>query len=122
EPRVRRARQRLGGDARAGMSTRLTYHGAASFDIDGPDHPILMHPLSPGNPLAPWLADVFETPSVILVSHAAFDHYGDSAAIAKRTGAPVVCDAAVRAMLIDDDVDPDQVSATTGGTVVELRG
>ena len=32
---------------------------------------------------------------MILVSHAAFDHYGDTAAIAKRTGAPVVCDAAV---------------------------
>ena len=41
---------------------------------------------------------------MILVSHAAFDHYGDAPAIAKRTGAPVVCDAAVRAMLIDDGV------------------
>ena len=57
---------------------------------------------------------------MILVSHAAFDHYGDSARIAKRTGAPVVCDAAVRAMLIDQGVSPDQVSATTWGIVVEV--
>ena len=59
---------------------------------------------------------------MILVSHAAFDHYGDTAAIAKRTGAPVVCDAAVRAMLIDEGVPPDQVSATTWGIVVEAAG
>ena len=31
----------------------------------------------------------------------------------KRTGAPVVCDAAVRAMLIDEGVSPDQI--TTAG-------
>jgi L-ascorbate metabolism protein UlaG (beta-lactamase superfamily) len=104
------------------MSTRLTYHGAASFDIAGPDHRILIDPFLSENPLAPCSADDLETPDVILVSHAAFDHYGDSAAIAKRTGAPVVCDAAVRAMLIDDDVDPDQVSATTWGIVVEVAG
>ena len=59
---------------------------------------------------------------MILVSHAAFDHYGDTARIAKRTGAPVVCDAAVRAMLIDAGVSPDQVSATTWGIVVEAAG
>src|SRR5439155_1146962 len=39
-----------------------------------------------------------------------------------RTGAPVVCDAAVRAMLIDEGVSPDQVSATTWGIVVEIAG
>ena len=104
------------------MSTRLTYHGAASFEIAGPDHRVLIDPFLSENPLAPCSADDLETPDVILVSHAAFDHYGDSAAIAKRTGAPVVCDAAVRAMLIDDGVDPDQVSATTWGIVVEVAG
>ncbi|MDH4176634.1 MAG: MBL fold metallo-hydrolase, partial [Thermoleophilia bacterium] len=71
---------------------------------------------------APCGPDDLESPDVILVSHAAFDHYGDTAAIAKRTGAPVVCDAAVRAMLIDEGVSPDQVSATTWGIVVEAAG
>ena len=105
------------------MSTRLTYHGAASFDIARAGRTaILIDPFLSENPLAPCSADDLETPDVILVSHAAFDHYGDSAAIAKRTGAPVVCDAAVRAMLIDDGVDPDQVSATTWGIVVEVAG
>ena len=47
---------------------------------------------------------------MILVSHAAVDHYGDAPAVAKRTGAPVICDAAVRAKLIDDGVSPDQIT------------
>lgn len=104
------------------MSTRLTYHGAASFEIVGPTHRLLIDPFLSQNPMAPCGPDDLETPDVILVSHAAFDHYGDTASIAKRTGAPVVCDAAVRAMLIDEGVSPDQVSATTWGIVVEVAG
>jgi L-ascorbate metabolism protein UlaG (beta-lactamase superfamily) len=104
------------------MSTRLTYHGAASFEIVGPSHRILIDPFLSENPLAPCSPDDLELPDVILVSHAAFDHYGDTASIAMRTGAPVVCDAAVRAMLIDEGVSPDQVSATTWGIVVEVAG
>ncbi|HZO50630.1 MAG TPA: MBL fold metallo-hydrolase [Gaiellaceae bacterium] len=104
------------------MSTRLTYHGAASFEIVGPSHRILVDPFLSENPLAPCSPDDLQAPDVILVSHAAFDHYGDTARIAKRTGAPVVCDTAVRTMLIDEGVDPDLVSATTWGIVVELAG
>ena len=104
------------------MSTRLTYFGAAGYEIVGPTHRILIDPFLSQNPRAPCSADDLEAPDVLLVSHAAFDHYGDSAAIAKRTGAPVVCDAAVRAMLIDEGVSPDQVSATTWGIVVEAAG
>ena len=88
------------------MSTRLTYHGAASYEIVSPTHTILIDPFLSGNPLAPCGPDDLRTPDVILVSHAAVDHYGDAPAVAKRTGAPVICDAAVRAKLIDDGVRP----------------
>jgi len=104
------------------MTTTLTYHGAASYEIVGPSHRILIDPFLTDNPAAPCGPDDLEPPDVILVSHAAIDHYGDAPAIAKRTGAPVVCDAAVRAKLIDDGVSPDQVSATTWGIVVEVAG
>jgi L-ascorbate metabolism protein UlaG (beta-lactamase superfamily) len=104
------------------MSTRLTYHGAASFDIAGPTHRVLIDPFLSENPLAPCSPDEVPAPDVILVSHAAIDHYGDTPSIAKRTGAPVICDAAVRAKLIDDGVDPDQVTQTTWGIVVEVAG
>jgi L-ascorbate metabolism protein UlaG (beta-lactamase superfamily) len=104
------------------VSTRLTYWGAAGYEIVSPTHRIVIDPFLTGNVLAPVSPDEVETPDVILVSHAAFDHYGDTAAIARRTEAPVVCDAAVRAMLIDQGVSPDQVSATTWGIVVEVAG
>jgi L-ascorbate metabolism protein UlaG (beta-lactamase superfamily) len=104
------------------MSTRLTYHGAASYEIVGPAHRILIDPFLSDNPIAPCAAEDLATPDVILVSHAALDHYGDAPAIAMRTGAPVICDAAVRAKLIDDGVSPDQVSQTTWGIVVEIAG
>jgi len=104
------------------MSTRLTFLGAAGYEIVGPTHRILIDPFLTDNPRASADPNDLATPDVILVSHAAFDHYGDSAAIAKRTGAPVVCDAAVRAMLIDEGVAPEQVRATTWGIVVEIAG
>jgi L-ascorbate metabolism protein UlaG (beta-lactamase superfamily) len=104
------------------VSTRLTYFGAAGYEIVGPMHRILVDPFLSQNPLAPCSPDDLEPPDAILVSHAAFDHYGDTAAIALRTGAPVVCDAAVRAMLLDAGVPGDQVTATTWGIVVEVAG
>jgi L-ascorbate metabolism protein UlaG (beta-lactamase superfamily) len=104
------------------MSTKLTFWGAAGYEIVGPTHRVVIDPFLSENPLAPLAPEDVDEPDVILVSHAAFDHYGDAAAIAKRTGAPVVCDTAVRAMLIDEGVSPDQVSATTWGIVVEVDG
>jgi L-ascorbate metabolism protein UlaG (beta-lactamase superfamily) len=104
------------------MSTRLTFLGAAGYEIVSPKHRILIDPFLSENPRAPLSPDELEPPDVILVSHAAFDHYGDTPAIAKRTGAPVVCDAAVRAMLLDEGVSGDQLQATTWGIVTEVAG
>jgi L-ascorbate metabolism protein UlaG (beta-lactamase superfamily) len=104
------------------VSTRLTYFGAAGYEIVGPAHRILIDPFLSENPKAPLSPDELEAPDVILVSHAAFDHYGDTAAIARRTGAPIVCDAAVRALLLDEGVPSGQVQATTWGIVTEVAG
>jgi L-ascorbate metabolism protein UlaG (beta-lactamase superfamily) len=104
------------------VSTRITYFGAAGFDVVGPEHRILMDPFLSRNPVAPVSPDELETPDVILVTHAAFDHYGDTAAIARRTGAPVVCDTAVTAMLVDEGVPREQIQATTWGIVIEVAG
>jgi L-ascorbate metabolism protein UlaG (beta-lactamase superfamily) len=104
------------------VSTRLTYFGAAGYEIVGPTHRILIDPFLSQNPAAPVSHEELEAPDLILVSHAAMDHFGDSAVLAKRTGAPVVCDTAVRALLIEAGVSPDQVTPTTWGIVVEVAG
>ncbi|MFQ5426171.1 MAG: MBL fold metallo-hydrolase, partial [Gaiellales bacterium] len=104
------------------MSTDITFWGAAGFEIVAPDHRIVVDPFLTGNPVAPLGADEVQTPDVILVTHAAFDHVGDTAAIARRTGAPVVCGGDVRLLLIDQGVDGDQVQATVWGILTEVAG
>ena len=96
--------------------------GAAGFEIAGPSHRILVDPFLTGNPLAPCGPDDLPAPDVILVSHAAFDHLGDTAAIARRTGAPVVCGADVRLLLLEAGLPPHQIRATVWGIVVEVGG
>jgi len=104
------------------VSTRLTFLGAAGFEIAGPTHRILVDPFLTGNPAAPVEPDEIETPDVILVTHAAFDHIGDTAAIARRTGAPVVCGGDVRILLMDQGVPGNQIQATVWGILVEVAG
>ncbi len=104
------------------MTTLLRFLGVAAYEIVGPAGRILIDPFLTGNPGAPCGPEDLERPDVILVTHAAPDHLGDAAAIAKRTGAPVVCGADVRALLLDQGLPSDQVRATVWGIVVEVGG
>lgn len=104
------------------MATRLRFLGAAGFEIVGPAKRLLIDPFLTGNPVAPLGADELARPDVILVTHAAPDHLGDAGEIAARTGAPVVCGADTRALLIDRGLPPEQVRATIWGIVVEVGG
>jgi L-ascorbate metabolism protein UlaG (beta-lactamase superfamily) len=104
------------------MSTSIRFFGAASFEIVGPAWRILIDPFLSGNPVSPIGPEEIETPDLILVTHAAYDHLGDAAAIALRTGAPVVCGGDVRWLLLDDGVPPHQIQATVWGVVVEVAG
>jgi len=104
------------------MTTRLTYLGVAGYLIEGPGRKILIDPYLTGSPAAPFGPDALPAPDVILVSHAAFDHLGDTADIARRTGAPVVCGADTRALLLEQGVPSNQIRATVWGIVVEVGG
>jgi L-ascorbate metabolism protein UlaG (beta-lactamase superfamily) len=104
------------------MSTHITFWGAAGFEIVWPGKRLLIDPFLVGNPEAPLDPDGVETPDLILVSHAAYDHVGDTAAIAKRTGAPVICGGDVRILLMDQGVDESQLQATVWGIVTKAGG
>ena len=103
------------------MTTQMTFLGVAGYEIVGPTFRILIDPFLTG-PFPNVDPDELATPNAILVSHAAYDHYGDTARVAKRTGAPVVCGGEVRAMLMDSGVPSEQIQATTWGIVVEVGG
>ena len=104
------------------MSTRITFLGVAGYEIAWAGKRILIDPFLSESPVAPRQPSELATPDVILVSHAAFDHLGDAAAIARRTGAPVICGGEVRALLLDAGVPSEQIRATTWGIVVEVGG
>lgn len=71
------------------ISVKWFAHSTFSFNING--RFLLVDPFISGNPLAAG-TDIEKIPAdVIAVSHAHGDHIGDVIPIAKRTGAPVVC-------------------------------
>jgi L-ascorbate metabolism protein UlaG (beta-lactamase superfamily) len=105
------------------MSTRIRFFGVAAYELTTKAglH-ILIDPFLDENPGSPVKS--FELPRVdlILVSHAAPDHLGDTEAIARRTGAPVICGGEVKAYLMAKGIPPEQIRATTWGIAVEVAG
>jgi L-ascorbate metabolism protein UlaG (beta-lactamase superfamily) len=102
------------------MTTRITFLGVAGYEIVGPRYRILIDPFLSGNPHPPVTPEQLQRPDAILVSHAAFDHFGDTYAIASRTGAPVICGGDVRELLLALGLPSEQIRATVWGLVVRL--
>lgn len=102
------------------MSTQIRFLGTAAFEVVSERHRVLIDPFISGNPLARVTIDELEAPDVVLVTHAAYDHFGDTVEIARRTGAPVVCGADVRQLLLDEGIPPGQIQATVWGVVVQV--
>ena len=67
----------------------VRFLGHAAFELSDGDTRVLIDPFLTGNPKAAASADDMN-PSAILLTHGHADHIGDTVAIAKRAGAPVV--------------------------------
>ena len=104
------------------MTTRIRYLGIAAYEIVSDRHRILMDPFLTGSPVAPVGPEDLEAPDVILVSHPPVDHLGDTAEIAIRTGAPVVCGTDSKALLLERGVPDAQIRATIWGIQVRVGG
>lgn len=104
------------------MTTRVRYLGVAGYEVVGPAGRILFDPFLTGNPVAACSPGSLERPDVILVSHPPIDHLGDTAEIALRTGAPVVCGTDSAALLRERGVPGEQIRTTVWGIQVEVGG
>jgi L-ascorbate metabolism protein UlaG (beta-lactamase superfamily) len=62
----------------AAMSTQIRFLGVAGYEITWADKRLLIDPFLSESPAAPIQPDELETPDLILVSHAACDHLGDT--------------------------------------------
>jgi L-ascorbate metabolism protein UlaG (beta-lactamase superfamily) len=67
----------------------VRFLGHACFTLSDGDTTVLIDPFLTGNPTAAVSADEVEA-TTLLLTHGHADHVGDTVAIAKRTGAPVV--------------------------------
>ena len=67
----------------------LTYFGHSAFQIETGDTTMLVDPYLTDNPHTDVSPETLD-PDVILLTHAHFDHWGDTPAIAARTGALVI--------------------------------
>jgi L-ascorbate metabolism protein UlaG (beta-lactamase superfamily) len=72
------------------MSTRIRWLGHAAISLETGGHKVLIDPFLTDNPAATIRAQDAEA-DFILVSHGHGDHVGDAIAIARRTGATVIC-------------------------------
>ena len=103
--------------------TRIRFFGVAAYEIitRGGKH-ILLDPFLDENPGSPVRSEDLPQVDLIVVSHAAVDHLGDTEAIARRTGAPVICGGEVKAYLTAKGIPAEQIRATTWGIAVEVAG
>jgi L-ascorbate metabolism protein UlaG (beta-lactamase superfamily) len=102
------------------VTTRITFHGVACYELAGPLGRVLLDPFLTGNPVADVGPDDLPAPDVILASHAAPDHMGDAARVALRTGAPVVCGTDTAALLLEGGVPERQIRRTVWGIRVRV--
>jgi L-ascorbate metabolism protein UlaG (beta-lactamase superfamily) len=105
------------------MPTQIRFLGVAGYEIiTSQQKHILIDPFLDDCPGAPFMSDALAQVDLILVSHAAFDHLGDTEKIARRTGAPVVCGGDVKQYLKARGIPGTQIQATVWGIVIDVAG
>jgi L-ascorbate metabolism protein UlaG (beta-lactamase superfamily) len=92
----------------------IRFLGHACFELSDGDATILIDPFLSGNPKAAIAAEDAAA-TTILLTHGHGDHIGDTVAIAKRTGAPVVAIVEIANELGEEGVDVRDPNL--GGTV-----
>lgn len=104
------------------MSTTITWLGHNAWSIETGSTTILVDPFLNDSPTAPVKADAVKA-NCILLSHGHGDHVGDTIAIAKRTGATVLCNFEVGEWLKKKGVAGDKViGMNPGGGVKQPFG
>jgi len=105
------------------MTTQIRFFGVAAYEIiTSRGQHIIIDPYLDENPGSPIKSDALQQVDLIIVSHAATDHFGDTEKIARRTGAPVICGAEIKAYLMAKGLPASQLRATTWGIRVEVAG
>ncbi len=95
-----------------------TYYGNATFAIGSAETTVLVDPYLTENEECPWeAASVIdrEAPDAIAVTHAAFDHVGDAAELARDHGLPVLTEPATAHYLRTEGVPDERLTEVVWG-------
>lgn len=102
---------------------RVRFLGVAAYEMITQDGSrVLLDPFLTGNPGCPVVSEEFDRVDLIIVTHAAKDHLGDTAQIALQSGAPVICGGEVSAYLEAHGVPSSQIRVTAWGMRLEVAG
>jgi L-ascorbate metabolism protein UlaG (beta-lactamase superfamily) len=96
------------------VAIKITWYSHACFLIETDQARLLTDPFVSGNPLSTVKADAIET-DYILVSHGHGDHLGDTADIAKRTGATVISNYEIQTWLANQGIEKAHPQHIGGG-------
>lgn len=100
---------------------RMRFLGVSALDIEtAGGMRILVDPYITGNPSCPITVDEIDSVDLILVSHGAWDHVGDSIELAKRTGAGFLSPNDVRALALRQGLPKEQIVSTQPGATREI--
>lgn len=95
----------------------ITWLGHATFLVETPGGKrLVFDPWLSDNPKCPEEYKNLDKVDAIFISHGHFDHMGSAVDLAKRTGAPVVCNFEIGSYLAEQGVE-NTIGMNKGGTV-----
>ncbi len=94
---------------------QITFLGHSAFSLHDGEATVLIDPFLTGNPMGAASADEVAA-DAILLTHGHVDHFGDTVAIARRTGAPVQALVEIANEIAEEGVEV--IDTNFGGTAV----
>jgi len=106
------------------MVVSIKFLGTAAFEIRTHDGKvILIDPYLDENPVSPYKVDDLKELDLLLVTHSAYDHMGDSEKILRCfPNVPLICGADVRGYLMNRGINSKRLHASPWGMMIEKNG
>ena len=105
---------------------RIKFLGHSAFELSimagGVEKKVIIDPYISANKMCPVKVDDIQKLDIILVTHGAHDHLGDTVELAKRTEALLVCDPAIRAHAVREGIPLSKIRAMVWGMYFETDG
>ena len=106
------------------MSVKIQFFGYSGYKIITSEgvH-VFVDPFLNGNPVAPFKAEDLDRVDLLLITHNAYDHFGDAPEIIRKHHCPVVCAKdVVHALTTVHGIDPELMRVTIWGMAMEVLG